>query len=233
MLRDVFVALGDSITAGYGARHPNFTYVRQVSDFTREKGFAGRTFVIAQNGWTSYDILRAAVTLRQPMWQSTNVVTLLTGGNDLRKLLRRQYLSLSGAPITGQLVEERIHEFSQNMSELCALIQAQNIPHVLVANVYNPVPHYPLGVFAIERLNDTIHSLVTKHKFTLVDVQSAFNQRQSDLIDGYRMGRIEDLASPFRRPIHPNNAGHRAISTLFIEHLTPSVKCGRRRSKHV
>lgn len=219
MERNVYLALGDSITAGYGASHPSMTFVRQVSDYVRKKSLAQRTIVMAQNGWTSHDLLRIVCTLGDSVWGATTVITLLTGGNDLRKLLRRQYFSILGSPITPQLVDSQIHAFSIHLNTLCGVIRDHSIPQVILATVYNPVPNSQLAVTAIEGLNDVIRQASERHHFKVVDVHEAFHQHQAYLVQGYRTGRFEDLVSPIRRPIHPNNAGHLAIAELFMRHL--------------
>ncbi|GMA62605.1 SGNH/GDSL hydrolase family protein [Alicyclobacillus fastidiosus] len=141
MARNIYLALGDSVTAGLGTTHPSLAFVRLVSDFTRKKELSEKTIVIAKNGWATRDVWNAVTHLISPsVWEQVNVVTLMVGGNDLRKLLRRQYLSISGAPIFPQLVFRQLQGFRFHMDRLCDFISRRNIPHVVVATVYNPVP---------------------------------------------------------------------------------------------
>lgn len=224
MGRNLYLALGDSVTAGYNATHPSLTFANQVADFTRNKGLSTQTLVVAKNGWTSRDLWNTVHTLPPNIWEAVNVLTLMTGGNDLRKLLRRQYLSpLSGSPISPQMVARQLDEFGFYMDHLCGFLEQRKIPHVIVATVYNPVPNFPLGVEAMEGLNQITRQIAEHYKCGLVDVYEGFRNNEADYIEGYRNGRFEDLASPFRRPIHPNNNGHREIAGLITAYLTRNV----------
>lgn len=217
--RDVYVALGDSVTAGYGATHPSVAFVRHVSNFTQKKRLAKQTVVVAKSGWTSKDVWSAVNRVHSTIWAQTNVLTLMTGGNDLRKLLRRQYLPISGAPITPKDVYQRLREFGSYMDHLCGFLAQHKIPHVVIATVYNPVPNFPLGVQAMDGLHSITQQIATRYKFAIVDVYEAFRSNEVDYIHGYREGRFEDLASPIGRPIHPNNRGHRKIADLITARL--------------
>lgn len=219
MERDLYVALGDSITAGYGATHPSLSFVHQVSDHTRGAHLAKATTVLAQNGWDTHTLYRAVRISTPALWQRTNVLTVLTGGNDLRKLLRRQYLSLSGSPLSPHLISLRLQRFAYDLDVLAHFLSTQDIPRVLLGTVYNPVPHSPLATQAIEELNVIIRRTAERHRLELIDIYSAFKGKEPYLIHGYRTGRIEDLAVLTRRPIHPNNEGHRTIASLTIKRL--------------
>lgn len=222
MARQLYLALGDSVTAGYGASHPQLTFVGSVSAFANEKMDCARTLVVARNGWTSRDILRAAMTLPSSAWTDTHLLTLMAGGNDMRVLLRRQFFS--GAPISTQAVEQQLQFFGYHMDQLCAFVSAQEIPHVVVANVYNPVPHSELAVRAMEALNQTIGEIAAHYQFGIVDVHKQFQNCEAYYIDGYRSGHLHDLSSPLRRPIHPNNAGHKQIADLITTHLQDQTR---------
>lgn len=213
--RSVYLALGDSITLGYEATHPAKTFVSQVGNAARKKSIAKRIVVVARNGWTARDLYNAARWIPPDLWDTTNLVTLMVGGNDLRK--RYYALWLTGDPDTA--IHRGIDEFALYMDRLCEWIYKKRIPHVLVSTVYNPVPNAPIAVRSIEKLNETIRESATKYKFRLVDVYEAFKGKEPKYINRYRSGRLEDLAVPFRRPIHPNNAGHRCIAELLNKHL--------------
>ncbi|MCY0881184.1 MAG: SGNH/GDSL hydrolase family protein, partial [Firmicutes bacterium] len=93
MARDIYVALGDSITAGYDATHPAHTFVHQFYTVIRRRQLAQRTTVIAQNGWDTQTLQRAVQSSWPKLWDEVSLATVLIGGNDLRKLLTRQFLS--------------------------------------------------------------------------------------------------------------------------------------------
>jgi len=233
MPRTIYLALGDSVTAGHGATHPSMSFVRYVSDYSHEKSLAGRTIVIAKNGWTTADVWTASHMIHKSLWEQTNVLTLMVGGNDLRRLLRRQYLPVFGTPLSPRLVERTLHDFGYHFDLLCNSIRKWNIPHVIVATVYNPTPNFPLAVHAIESLNGITRNIASQCNFEIVDVYKGFLQHEVSYIDGYRMGRYEDLASPFRRPIHPNDAGHRQIADLITQRLSLAIESQQKTRKKI
>lgn len=218
-MRDLYLALGDSITAGIGASHLTQAFVGRIATAVGESNLATKTLVVAQNGWTTKDVLNAATLVAHDAWQRVNLVTLMTGGNDLRKLLRRQYLPISGAGITPLMVYRRLQIFAFHMEQLCRFISHQQVPNVFVVNVYNPVPQSPLAVSAIEGLNTVTKEIAHQYDFQLVDVYSHFHNNEVYFIDRYRTGRMDDLISPFGRPIHPNNLGHKEIADVIIKQL--------------
>lgn len=231
MNRNLYLALGDSITAGYGASHPSHCFVRYVSDYIKAKSIAERTMVIAQNGWTSKDVQIAANLIHPSIWDRVEVLTLVAGGNDLRSLLRRMYLPVGGYPLSKQIVHQKLQEFSYHMNLLSESIAAHHTPHVIVTTVYNPAPNFPLAVYAIESLNHRILDIAKSHSFEVVDIYTAFQNHEASYIEGYRSGRFEDLATPFRRPIHPNNAGHQQIANLLMQQLDLIADRSQKRMK--
>lgn len=217
--RQYYVALGDSVTAGYGATHPGLGFVRHVETFSQKHKLTRQTILIAKNGWTTKDVWNATQMMDSRIWDDTSVLTLMTGGNDLRKLLRRQYLSISGTPLSPQAVSHQLEQFEYHMEQLCGFLATKKIPHILVATVYNPVPNFALGVHAIEGLNKITQTITSRYRFPLVDVYEGFRSSEAYYIENYRFGRLSDLSSPFRRPIHPNNNGHKKIADLIMAEL--------------
>lgn len=224
MARDTYLAFGDSVSVGYGAANPNLSFVQRVSTYAKKASLAKHALVVAQNGWLARDVWHASNELDKSLWNRTNVVTLMTGGNDLRTMLRRQYIPLLRSTISPELVDQRLQEFEYYLRRMCEAIHHRKIPHVLIATVYNPVPNFPLAVQAIESLNGIIRSTAKKYKFTVVDVYKGFLKNEPYYIDGYHTGQVEDLAIPFRRPIHPNSVGHREIAKLITARLEAVAK---------
>lgn len=219
MTRNIYLALGDSVTAGHGATHPSLTFVNHVSDFARNQSLSDKRIVIAKNGWTTKDVWNAINSVSPNVLEQVNVLTLMTGGNDLRSLLRRQYFSISGAPLSTADVHRRLQTFRFYMDRICGFIARRKFPHTVIATVYNPVPHFPLAVHAMEQLANITTEIAKQYKFPVVDVYEKFQDNEVYFIHGYKFGRIEDLVSPMGRPIHPNNSGHREIATLITAQL--------------
>ncbi|MCL6453831.1 MAG: SGNH/GDSL hydrolase family protein [Alicyclobacillus sp.] len=219
MNRNLYLALGDSITAGIGASHPQHAYISRVSRWLKQHGGPGETLVVARNGWTVRDVFAALWTLPPGVWERVQVLTLLVGGNDLRQLLRRQLLPWSSRPLTLPDVAERLQTYAFHLNDLCRFLSQQRIPQMVVATCYNPVPQAPLARHAIETLNAITEDTAKRFGWSVVDVYAAFCGREAQWIDGFRRGTLADLATPIHRPIHPNDAGHQAIADLVIRCL--------------
>jgi len=216
--RTLYLALGDSITCGYSATQTTRTFVYQVMQHLQEHAITTETRMVAQHSWTSRQLWLAAQTLPPAVWQNAGVATILIGGNDLR----RQYYSLFGHPAPLQVVTRAVEGFSASLQRLCQQTSERGIPHVFIGNIYNPFPNAPMVMHAIENLNAVIQTHANTYNFTLVDLYSAFDMHQRRFIHHYRTGRIEDMATPFRRPIHPNDEGHQIIAKQFIRHIVQS-----------
>ncbi|MCL6517251.1 SGNH/GDSL hydrolase family protein [Alicyclobacillus sp.] len=233
MPRDVYLALGDSITFGYNATRPENAYAVLVHRHLQRLTGGSRArpvgrVVLAQHLWTASRLLWAARMLPQTVWRRAGWATVMIGGNDLRKLLRRQYLPPPLSTITEEHVHRRIAAFEQAYRPLCRLLRDADIPRVVVCTMYNPAPNEPLAVDGIGRLNQVIRGCAEEFGFEVADIHTAFEGREADWIDHYRSGRLEDLISPIRRPIHPNDAGHAAIARCIVERLEPEAR--RRRN---
>lgn len=229
MRRDIYLALGDSITAGDGSSHPSLSFVAHVSRFVMDKTLASKTIVVAKNGWTTKDVSTAAHSLDPTIWDRTNVLTLISGGNDLRRLLRRQMLPFSGSRISSKAVLQRLQAYRADFDQLCHFIASKRIPHVVVGTLYNPLPNYDVAVDAICRLNDIARDVAKRYRFDVVSVYQTFRDNEPYFIEGYRTGQFQDIVSPIRRPIHPNNAGHKQIADVIMAHLTRKAKVKRPR----
>lgn len=214
MARDIYLALGDSITAGVGASTPSRSFSFQLGQrLGKEYGIKQRV-VIARNGWTARDMFTAVHMIPHRLWKNVEILTLIAGGNNLRQLLRRQMFPF-GKNISEADITETLMQFENEFDPLCRLLQAQNVPRILIGTMYNPTPHYPLADLAVARLNQKIRKSATDYGFKVVSLESDFAERESQLIDGYRQGLREDLGVPFHRPIHPNDTGHLIIADAF------------------
>ncbi|SFU83364.1 SGNH/GDSL hydrolase family protein [Alicyclobacillus macrosporangiidus] len=231
MPRDVYLALGDSITYGYNASRPERTYAALVHRHAARQGWVAGRFVLAQHLWTAQRLLAAASSLPSALWARTSFATVMIGGNDLRRLLRRQYLPPPLSTISPDHVTRSIHGFAQAFGPLCRLMARSGIPRVVLCTIYNPVPHSPLASGGIDQLNDIICTLAKAHGFTVADVHGAFSGHEAEWIDGYRSGHLDDLISPIRRPIHPNDQGHAAIARCILDAMRDDIRVKSRQAK--
>lgn len=196
-----YMALGDSLAAGYGAMpatqgYAYLLYQQGVYDKTTNTLFANA----AVPGATSSDVLAyqvpQAITRFQP-----GVLTLSVGGNDLLRILNKEDPSTV------------IREFQVNLADiLCTLHRALPQSRIYLHNLYD-VPEITAqvtgGLQAILAFNDVIAGVAKACGASVADVYTAFSGRTGLLlIERNGAGQFE---------VHPTNAGYRAIANAFKE----------------
>jgi lysophospholipase L1-like esterase len=194
-----YLALGDSLAAGFGAipttqGYAYLLYQKGTFDQTTNTIFANA----AVPGATSSDVLAyqvpQAITLFQP-----HVVTLSVGGNDLLRIL-------GGADPVQVLTQ-----FQGNLAQiLCGLRQALPVSRIYIHNLYD-IPeiteNVPGGLQAILTFNVIVAAVAQACGASVADVYSAFSGRTGLLlVERNGAGQFE---------VHPTNAGYRAIAAAF------------------
>lgn len=220
MAQMIYLALGDSITAGQGASHPTLSFVQHVSQFVKDKSLAERTVVIAQPNWTVKTLFQVARTLKSTLWDDVGLVTISMGSSDFTRLLKPHRLTLDGNPFPPRTVLRKADEFGYHTDQLFRLIQDKQIPNVFVTTLYNPFPSFVPACQFVEGMNGIIRDCASHYQFSVVHVDRAFANNEAYLIKGFRTGGVTDLMTPLRKPILPNNAGHRMIADLVMDRLT-------------
>ena len=201
-----YLALGDSLTAGYAA-HPatqGFAYQLYQSgvfDNVNHTLFCNA----AVPGALSSDVLTYQVPQVSRFFPETSMpyrkaITITLGGNDMMQIL------LGANPVVV------IQSIGQNLySTLDALVASYPDARIYVANQYDPMLPFQGGAELVEALNDTFEDVVQAFQpnVVLVDIHSAF-QGKSGLLLNERMG-----AEIFQ--IHPTNAGYNVMAKAFAD----------------
>lgn len=194
-----YLALGDSLAAGYGAipttqGYAYLLYQKGTYDKAPNTIFANA----AVPGAKSSDVLAyqvpQAITLFQP-----HVVTLSVGGNDVLAIL------------AGADPAQVFQQFAINLGQiLCGLRQALPQSRLYVHNLYDIAEitgGIPGGLQAVLTANLIIADVALTCGASVADVFSAFTGRTGLLlIERNGAGQFE---------VHPTNAGHRAIAAAF------------------
>lgn len=199
--------------------------------------------VVAQSGWTSEQLLTAMVRLPQQLWRDVLVVTLCIGGNDLKQLIRRHLFSPNRAEqLPLEDVKRTIVDTSNRLHEICHELSRHKVPYVHLATLYNPVPQSELARMTFTHFNRMMTSCAKQFGFRVVDLHHPFQGHEANCIDGYKQGRLQDIVLPFRRPIHPNDEGHRVITEQFVaafaqnrsenQPIAKKTKSPSKRTKH-
>ncbi len=216
------LAMGDSLTAGYGAfpvtqGYAYLLYRDGVYDMISNTSFAST----AMPGATSKQVLdhevplaKDAGFLAQPAPGTTSkpaarVVVMTLGGNDLIELLT--------LPNPTQQAPLAIATFANNLAAILPqLCNLENI-RIYVANLYD-IKNFPISITqvvlsfnaALQKVVDGLNNAkVCPGNVKVADVYSQFAGDQRALLLINRPG-----ADKFE--VHPTDAGHRAIERAFI-----------------
>ena len=200
-----FLALGDSLTAGYGATpvtngYAYELYQRGVYDSMNNTTFANA----AVPGATSQQVLNFQVPAATQIFQP-HVITMTVGGNDL--------LAILGGANPTQVLQTFQANLAASLTLLCATLPATRI---YVANLYE-IREFPIDTGpVVEAFNLTVEGVVgfanatmCGGKVKVADVHAQFTGSQQGLllINRNNAGQFE---------VHPTNAGYRAMAQAFI-----------------
>lgn len=198
-----YMALGDSLSAGYGA-HPatqGFVYQLYQSRAIDKVNNLLLCNVGVPNAM-SQDVLDYQVPMVPLFFAETGatyrkVITLTVGGNDLFQIF------LGADPPTV------IATLATNLGTILASL-ATTDAHIYVANQYDPRLGAPREAELIAAANQVIAGVVSAFpNATLVDIFSAFDGR-SGLLLAERRG-----AEPGQ--VHPTNAGYEVMAKTFAD----------------
>jgi len=190
-----YMALGDSLAAGYGAVPATQGYVYLLY---KEGAFDKVTNTLLSNagvpGVTSRQVLEHQVPQAIESFRPT-VITLTVGGNDLLRILQ-------GAN-AGQVLSEFQTNFTLILQNLrTALPDAR----IVVSNLYT-IPQIPGADQVVPVFNQIVAGVASAFNVPVADVYSAFQGRHGLLLIE-RPGAAPD-------EVHPTNAGYRVIAQAF------------------
>ncbi|QQE80274.1 SGNH/GDSL hydrolase family protein [Alicyclobacillus sp. SO9] len=204
-----YTALGDSITAGFGASSPTLAYPALVVKETAavRRAFASNQ-ILAEAGWNS-EALLSALTANSalPLTQSS-AITIWVGGDDL---VDAGFAILSGS--SRSIIKTTLVQYGKDIAAMTAAIKGVSRTPVVLCTQYNPFPNSPMAVEAIAALNSVTREVSAKLGTGLAPADAWFEGRQPELIAGYTTGKLEDVLVRHKAPIHPNNLGHRVIAS--------------------
>jgi lysophospholipase L1-like esterase len=213
-----YLALGDSLSAGYGAHPATNGFVYQLY---QSGAIDNINNLLLDNigvvNATSKDVLDHQLPLGALFFSDTGkeyrkVITLTIGGNDMTKIL-------TGGDPTAVLTA-----FSANLY-LILYNLTNDFPdaQIFVANQYNPllsVPGFtePELALLINTLNEAIEqtTLMFSQQVTMVDVFSAFEGRKGLLLIEKKDAAVDQ--------VHPSNAGYQVITKAFADAIRAKNK---------
>ena len=200
-----YLAMGDSLTAGYGATpvtngYAYLLYQQGAYDSMNNTIFANA----AIPGATSQHVLDFQVPQATQIFQP-NVITMTVGGNDLLAIL-------TGAN-PGQVLQTFQNNLGAILMRLCTQLPTVR---VYVANLYS-IQDFPVPTdAAVGGFNQIVTGMVgfangsfCGGRAKVADAHSAFAGAQQGLllVNRNNAGQFE---------VHPTNAGYRAMAQAFL-----------------
>ncbi|SPF50415.1 GDSL-like Lipase/Acylhydrolase family protein [Candidatus Desulfosporosinus infrequens] len=200
----LYLALGDSITVGYGVQTA-FSFPVLYADFLRRHNPDLCLLNLGVNGLTTsglFALLQYNHNIRHSVSQAS-LITLTIGSNDLLHLIGspNQSINTSQLPII-------FNNLSQVLMQVGAEIRRLNpIATVKVATLYNPLPAGPYALYmalaqgVIDNANLRIVTWAKYYGFEVVYLDRKFRGKEWLLIG--------------RDHVHPNEAGYQLIAKSF------------------
>jgi len=200
-----YVALGDSLTEGFGVPvEDSFVQVYR-SIMSQRLGRRVHVHQAGVTGETTQDIWQRLTTDNrlQEAVREAHILSLTAGGNDLL-IAAREFL----AKRDPQVLKAALREYSHDIGKIIEAIKqlrtdedardVQVRPLVMrIMNLYNPFPIFEETVYWVGRFNKEWRVYETPY-IRVVDVYHAFLYRIDELIG-------EDM-------VHPNKLGYRVMA---------------------
>lgn len=190
-----YMALGDSLVAGYGALPVTQGYVYRLY---REEVFDKIPHTLFSNagvpGVTSKQVLDHQVPQAIEAFRPS-VITITVGGNDLLRILKGENPNLV------------LSEFQANFAQILgALRTALPNTRIYVSNLYT-IPQIPGANDVVPVFNEIVAGVAAMYNVPVADVYSAFLGRRGLLLIE-RPGAAPD-------EVHPTNAGYEVMAEAF------------------
>ncbi len=209
-----YLALGDSLSAGYGAHPATNGFVYQLYQSGAIDGINNTLLCnlgipnAISDSVLYYQVPQAGLFFSNTGLDYRKVVTLTIGGNDL--FIKILYWGMPEVEV--------LDVFEDNLrSILFTLTDAFNDVEIYIGNQYDPQLDHPVlgpyGSYLAGKLNERIQMVVSDYSqwATVVDVHSAFEGKRGLLLIEKRGG------DPFQ--VHPTNAGYRVMTREFAESI--------------
>ncbi|UXO88557.1 MULTISPECIES: GDSL-type esterase/lipase family protein [Bacillus] len=202
-----YVAIGDSLTVGVGARLFGGGFVQRFWWMLEKKTHVPvELSVFAKSGLTTEQILQ--LFKRSEVRRSiaaADIITITGCGNDLVQAVQ-QYEESEDEKKLLQAVMHCQANFSKMIQEIAQIKRGQHQPYyVYFMNLYNPFPQIPIAGRWLQQYNQQLRLLAANPHVEVVDVYKAFEGHERAYLS------IDQF--------HPNPKGYDAMAeALFQAH---------------
>ena len=203
---NLYLALGDSITVGYGVGS-SFTFPMLYTAFLRRHYPGLRLINFGVNGLTTgglLNLLKFNRCLRSSVSQAS-LLTVTIGSNDLLGIIRN-----TDRPVDTSTLPLIFNKMGENLAHIGEEVRRLNpSATVKVATLYNPLPRDITQCYVqvqgfIDNANAIIVALAKRKGFTVIYLDREFR------------GKEQLLIGPDH--VHPNVTGYQVIAKVFARH---------------
>ncbi|MCY7619702.1 MULTISPECIES: GDSL-type esterase/lipase family protein [Bacillus] len=199
-----YVAIGDSLTVGVGARLFGGGFAERYQWMLEKKTQASvELSVFAKSGLTTDQILQLfkRSDVRRAI-APADIITITGCGNDLVQAVQ-QY---EEGEDEKKLLQATLHcqaNFSKMIQEIAHIKRGQQPYCVYLMNLYNPFPQIPIAERWLQQYNHQLRLLAANPHVEVVDVYRAFEGHERDYLS------IDQF--------HPNHKGYEAMAKALFQ----------------
>ncbi|MEK3938084.1 MULTISPECIES: GDSL-type esterase/lipase family protein [Bacillus] len=199
-----YVAIGDSLTVGVGARLFGGGFAERYQWMLEKKTQASvELSVFAKSGLTTDQILQLfkRSDVRRAI-APADIITITGCGNDLVQAVQ-QY---EEGEDEKKLLQATLHcqaNFSKMIQEIAHIKRGQQPYCVYLMNLYNPFPQIPIAGRWLQQYNHQLRLLAANPHVEVVDVYRAFEGHERDYLS------IDQF--------HPNHKGYEAMAKALFQ----------------
>ncbi|MGG3129603.1 GDSL-type esterase/lipase family protein [Bacillus pumilus] len=199
-----YVAIGDSLTVGVGARLFGGGFAERYQWMLEKKTQASvELSVFAKSGLTTDQILQLfkRSDVRRAI-APADIITITGCGNDLVQAVQ-QYEECEDEK---KLLQATLHcqaNFSKMIQEIAHIKRGQQPYCVYLMNLYNPFPQIPIAGRWLQQYNHQLRLLAANPHVEVVDVYRAFEGHERDYLS------IDQF--------HPNHKGYEAMAKALFQ----------------
>lgn len=200
-----YVAIGDSLTVGVGARLFGGGFAeRFVTMVEKRLHMPIELSVFAKSGLTTEEILRLfkRSDVRRAIAQA-DIITITGCGNDLVQAVQ-QY---EEGEDEKKLLQASMHcqaNFHNMIQEIAHIKRGQHQPYcIYLLNLYNPFPQIPIAERWLQKYNQHLRLLAADPHVEVVDIYHVFEGHGRDYL------AIDQF--------HPNHKGYQAMADALFQ----------------
>lgn len=201
----LYLALGDSITAGYGVKSP-FSFPNIYASILMRHNPDLHLINLGVSGLTTsglLNLLKSNARIRKCVSQAF-LITCTIGSNDLLRLIRGSTVPTAQLPIILGNMNKNLQQIGQEIRYL------NPTAAVKIATIYNPLPAGPYANYSaqvqgiIDQANGMIIMCAKRYGLVVVNLDREMKGKESLFIS--------------RDHAHPSPAGYQMIAKAFAWH---------------